>query len=105
AQMRADWDALFHADVACDCSDFSIDGIPCRWTRHGDGGKSVMLYVHGGGFRLGSVDSHQPLVAALARACNCRVLSFNYRLMPEHRFPDQLDDTLAVFDWLLAQGI
>lgn len=107
ADMRADWDALFHTEAGAGIriEELAIGPLPARWTSAGETSATVMIYVHGGGFRLGSMRSHQRLVAELATSCGCRVLSFDYRLMPEHRFPDQLEDTRRVYDWLLAQGV
>jgi len=64
----------------------------------------VLLYLHGGGFVLGSIDSHSPLVSNLARASGCRALAVDYRLAPEHRCPEALDDCVTAYRWLLAEG-
>lgn len=104
--MRADWDALFsrsHCDAIT--TDFQIDDLPCRWVNSPElTSPAIVLFVHGGGFRLGSVDSHLTLMSDIACAAGCQVLGFNYRLMPDATFPAPLDDTLAVYRWLLAQG-
>lgn len=65
----------------------------------------VLLYVHGGGFVSCSAATHRPITAALARWTERQVFSLNYRLAPEHRFPAALDDVVAAYRWLLAQGI
>ena len=64
----------------------------------------VVLYVHGGGFVAGSPATHRPITAALARFTGRRVLSIEYRLAPEHRFPAAHDDVLSAYEWLLATG-
>jgi acetyl esterase/lipase len=100
-QMRADWDAAFEG---CSVRVFA-DGVDGEWIAAGGAPKDkVILYFHGGGFRLGSVASHRGLIARIADASCCRVLAINYRLAPEHRFPAALDDALAAHDWLRAQG-
>ncbi len=79
--------------------------IQGRWfrptTAERDG---VVLYLHGGGFAF-ATRAHDTLAALLAVATDTRVLGLDYRLAPEHVFPAQLDDVLAGYRWLLANGI
>src|SRR6185369_4693056 len=56
---------------------------------------AAIVYAHGGSFVIGSVRSYADLLARLAAATGVRVLGFDYRLAPEHRFPAALDDTVA----------
>ncbi|HEX8289893.1 MAG TPA: alpha/beta hydrolase [Pyrinomonadaceae bacterium] len=65
---------------------------------------AVILYLHGGGFVSCSSAKYRPVTAALARFARRRVFVLDYRLAPEHRFPAALDDTVAGYKWLLAQG-
>jgi acetyl esterase/lipase len=65
----------------------------------------VILYLHGGGFVYGVSHLHRKLVAHLAELTGGRVLMIDYRLAPEHPFPAALDDCLATYEALLAQGI
>jgi monoterpene epsilon-lactone hydrolase len=65
----------------------------------------VLLFVHGGGFSLGSLRSHGELAARMARATGMRVLFPEYRLAPEHPFPAAVDDVAAVWRWLRDQGL
>lgn len=60
----------------------------------------VLLYLHGGGFTIGSIDTHDSLCRQLALRSGAAVLSLNYRLAPEHRFPAAVDDCWAVMRWL-----
>jgi acetyl esterase/lipase len=64
-------------------------------------GGSVVLYIHGGGYVACSRRTHRPITAALARRTGVRVLSIDYRLAPEHRYPAAVDDVLAAYRWLL----
>jgi len=81
-------------------------GVPAEWARRDGCDESrVLLYLHGGGYMIGSVDSHRDLIARLAGACGCPVLAPDYRLAPEHRFPAQLEDALAVYRYLVGTGI
>src|SRR5499426_150991 len=66
---------------------------------------AVVLYFHGGGYAIGSPRSHRHLAAAIARAAGTRALLLDYRLAPEHPFPAALEDAVAAYQWLLAQGI
>ena len=81
-------------------------GVDAEWFSV-DGGDDdrVMLYVHGGGYVLGSIQSHRVVIERLAAATNGRVLALNYRLAPEAPFPAAVDDAVAAYKWLLAQGI
>jgi monoterpene epsilon-lactone hydrolase len=63
-----------------------------------------VLYLHGGGYVIGSVNTHRDLIARVSRAAQARVLALNYRLAPEHPFPAAVDDAVASYKWLLAQG-
>lgn len=60
----------------------------------------VLLYCHGGGYCVGSLDSHDGLCRALARRTPCAVLALAYRLAPEHPFPTAFDDTEDAYRWL-----
>ncbi len=64
----------------------------------------VVLYLHGGGYMIGSNLGYREFGGRLSRATGARVLVLNYRLAPEHPFPAAVDDTTAAYRWLLAQG-
>jgi phosphinothricin tripeptide acetyl hydrolase len=79
---------------------------PAEWlTPPGARPGAVVLYLHGGGYVIGSPRSHRHLAAAIARAAGARALVPEYRLAPEHPFPAALDDALAAYRWLLDQGV
>lgn len=71
--------------------------------RHGDASRAV-LYLHGGGFTIGSVRTHRALATHLAAASGATVHLLDYRLAPEHPFPAALDDVLAAYRELLEDG-
>lgn len=64
----------------------------------------VWIYVHGGGMVLGDLDSSDLAAAHLAADSGCAILSVDYRLAPEQRYPGQVDDCAAALDWLRDQG-
>ncbi len=64
----------------------------------------VMLYLHGGGFTVGSLTTHDVLCRQLSRHGQCAVVSLDYRLAPEHRFPTALQDAWDALNWLRAEG-
>lgn len=65
---------------------------------------SAILYFHGGGFVMGSINTHRELAAKLSEAANTRVLLFDYRLAPENPFPAALEDSISVYKWLISEG-
>src|SRR5688572_8102028 len=65
----------------------------------------AVLYLHGGGYVIGSPRSHRHLAAAIARAARLPALLLDYRLAPEHPFPAALEDAVAAYEWILARGI
>lgn len=107
AQMRSDWDAAFGGSTApVTCERVSAGGVDGEWISPANAPQDkAVLYFHGGGFRIGSVNSHRDLMAQIALASGCRVLAINYRLAPEHRFPAALDDALAAYHWMLGRGL
>lgn len=64
----------------------------------------VMLYFHGGGWLMGSARSYRSLVSHLAFNSGIRALSINFRLAPEHPYPEGLEDCIAAYQWLLDNG-
>lgn len=107
AQMRRDWDVLFGREILGARNDAAtINGVDTAWIcAPGVHSESVVVYFHGGGFQVGSLLSHRELMVGISAAAGCRVLGVDYRLAPEHHFPAPLQDALAVFDGLLAQGM
>ena len=80
-------------------------GVPAEWIDPAGGVTDrVVLYLHGGGYVAGSIDSHRNLTGHLARAMGCRVLALDYRLAPEHPHPAPIEDAVAVYRWLIGLG-
>jgi acetyl esterase/lipase len=84
-----------------------LNGVACEWVWAPASADSaaVTLYLHGGGFVAGSPASHFDLAARLSAASRSRVLLPDYRLAPDHAYPAQLDDALAVYRALLDSGV
>src|SRR5579863_7959847 len=90
-------------DVKCDS--VSAGGVPAEWIVPPNAAADrVVLYLHGGGYVMGSINTHRAMIARIARAAQARALALDYRLAPEHPFPAAIDDATAAYRWLLAQG-
>jgi acetyl esterase len=81
--------------------DLDAGGVPVRVYRPSpDDGLPVVVYLHGGGWVLGSVDVYDTVTRRLANAANAIVVSVEYRLAPEHPYPAPLDDCWAATQWV-----
>lgn len=87
-------------------SDHRAGGVPLRLVapQESTTDRPALLYLHGGGWMLGDLDSHGFLAARLARRLGLAVLLVDYRLAPEHPYPAALEDTLQAWDWLLQEA-
>ena len=79
-------------------------GVPGEWMRPLTAGRATILYLHGGGYCIGSHKTHRALTSHLANAAALPVFAADYRLAPEHPFPAALEDALACFQNLRAAG-
>ena len=64
----------------------------------------MLLYLHGGGFTVGSIATHDGLCRRLAHLAGCAVVSLDYRLAPEHKFPTAHEDSWDALQWIAAHG-
>src|SRR5450631_4861513 len=62
------------------------------------------VFFHGGGMVGGSIETHDLVAAALAQTTGCRLVSVDYRLAPEHRFPAAIEDAIAATQWVSAEA-
>jgi epsilon-lactone hydrolase len=83
----------------------SFGGVSAEWSAAPQSDLSrALLFFHGGGYCSGSILSHRRLVTEVGRAAGLRTLAVAYRLAPEHPFPAALEDALAAWRFLLAEG-
>jgi len=87
-------------------SPVDASGVPARWCipSQDPAPRRTIVYFHGGGYVIGSVDTHRETIARLAVQARARVLGVDYRLAPEHRFPAAHDDCLAAVRWAMASA-
>ena len=106
--MRANMESMtglmpLPADVKA--APVTANGVPAEWVSTPDADRHrVVLYLHGGAYVIGSVNTHRDLVGRISRASGGRVLNVDYRLAPEHPHPAAVDDAVAAYRWLLDQG-
>jgi phosphinothricin tripeptide acetyl hydrolase len=79
-------------------------GRPGELLEPAAGAERALLYLHGGGYVIGSAQSHRHMIAAIANAAGAATLAPDYRLAPEHAFPAALEDAVAGYEWLQAKG-
>jgi acetyl esterase/lipase len=81
-------------------------GVSAEWiTAPGATADRVVLYLHGGGYMLGSINTHREMVSRLSGAAGARALLIDYRLAPEHPHPAAVEDSTAAYRWLLRGGV
>ncbi len=79
--------------------------IPVRiYTPEGEAPFPCLVFFHGGGWVLCSLDTHDGICRSLANAAGCIVVSVDYRLAPEHKFPAATEDCFAAICWVAANG-
>lgn len=87
------------------CEKVDADGVPAEWVAApGVAPERAVLYLHGGGYAIGSINTHRRLAYDISAASSARVLLIDYRLAPEHPFPAAVDDAAIAWRWLLRQG-
>lgn len=84
-----------------DCKEHSLK---VRIYRPKGTSRATIIYFHGGGFVVGSIESHDFVTRLLCKTTGCSVLSVDYRLAPEHPYPAAIDDGIAALGWLLKNN-
>ena len=67
--------------------------------------ENVILYFHGGGYVLNSIETHDPTVSYFAEKLRTKIYSLEYSLSPEHKFPFALEEAMTALDWLIGKGV
>lgn len=105
--QRADFNqlgTLYEPHAGIDVKMENINGVPSYWfipdNKQGD---AIAIYLHGGGYIMGGIESHKNMMTHLAASLGIRVLLVEYRLAPEHPFPAGVEDAVAVYEYLLGQ--
>ena len=80
--------------------DLRIGDLPARLYRPVPGPAPLVVYLHGGGWTIGSLDSHDRMCRRLEDGSGAAVLAIDYRLAPEHPWPASVDDTVAALRWV-----
>jgi acetyl esterase/lipase len=88
------------------CEKVDAGGVAAEWVAApGVDSQRAVLYLHGGGYAIGSIETHRRLAYDLSAASGARVLLIDYRLAPEHPFPAAVEDAAAAWRWLLQQRL
>lgn len=98
---------LVTPSIGVKAAPFHIGAIPAEWVsiEQGHDRRHVVMYCHGGGYTCGQLGYARILASKLALASGCDVLSFEYRLAPEHPYPAAIQDALEVWDHLMHMGV
>jgi len=109
AEMRAGIEMLVNVfALPSDVTREPVDagGVAAEWiSTPGAVADRVILYLHGGGYVIGSINTHRELASRMSRAAAARVLLIDYRLAPEHPHPAAVEDAVAAYRWLLSTGV
>ena len=98
--------AMMPVEADVKCEPVNAGGVKSEWvTAPGADAGRAILYLHGGGYVIGSINTHRSLAGRLSRAAKARVLVIDYRLAPEHPHPAAVEDAVAAYRWMLAQGL
>ncbi len=105
-EMRAGMEAgAFPATEAATVTPVDANGVPGEWVTVPESDPNRrLLYVHGGGYVIGSALTHRRLCEDIARAGGCAVLNLDYRLAPEHPFPAAVEDAIEGLKFIQANG-
>jgi acetyl esterase/lipase len=104
--MFGEWESVTLEPEDVSYKSGHVGGVDGVWAYPVDGDRNkVLLYTHGGGFVVGSSSTHRKIAGHIAKALGVTAFVMDYRLAPEHPFPAQVDDAVAVFNGLIASGI
>lgn len=106
AEMREKYDLMappIQDDITVEKT--TIGGVPGLYLRPAavEAPENILLYFHGGGYQLGSAQSHAEMVSHIVRGAQCAAFLADYRLAPEHPYPAAVDDAVAAYRGILEQ--
>jgi monoterpene epsilon-lactone hydrolase len=108
-EQRATFEALtsrFQPGEDVRCQRVDAGGVPAEWITAPEAtDERVIYYLHGGGYTLGSINTHREMISRISRAAGARALAIDYRLAPENPFPAALEDATTAYRWLLSTGV
>jgi monoterpene epsilon-lactone hydrolase len=108
-EMRADFEqatSFFAVPADVRCEEVDAGGVPAEWIMTPEAtAERIILYLHGGGYTIGSVKTHRELISRLSRVAGARARAINNRLAPEHPFPAAVEDATTAYRWLLKNGM
>ena len=109
AEQRATFEevaSLFPAPPEVRREPVNANGVPAEWISAPKATDDrTIFYLHGGGYRIGSINTHREMISRLSSAAGARALAIDYRLAPEHPFPAAVEDATAAYRWLLGNGV
>jgi len=107
-EMRSKYEeatSLFPTPEDAEIETINIDGVPGEFVKaFKNKSLSTIIYLHGGGYGIGSLNTHRTLAYNLSKASDLQVLLIDYRLAPEHPFPAAIEDSIKAYKWLLKNG-
>lgn len=99
------WGELTDEPDGVDYADVDAGGVKALWAiPEGCAQDRVVFCTHGGGYVVGSIDTHRKVFAHIAKAIGCKALILDYRRAPEHPHPAQVEDAVSAYSWLLGEG-
>lgn len=88
------------------CQPVDAGGVPAEWIAAPEAVEErVIYYLHGGGYMMGSINTHREMISRLSRATGARALAIDYRVAPENPFPAAVEDSTGAYRWLLSTGV
>ena len=101
-----EWQAALKVPPETKLQSVDAGGVRAEWIWRPESDlERAVLYLHGGGYAIGSIATHRYLMQAIAKASGARVLGIDYRLAPENPFPAAVEDAVTAYRWMLAQGL
>jgi len=101
-----EWQAALKVPPETKTQEISASGVRAEWIWRPESDLDRgILYLHGGGYAIGSIATHRYLMQGISRASGARVLGIDYRLAPENPFPAAVEDAVTAWRWMLQQGL